>query len=108
VFVRTDVDTDIDTTSGAVTDVITDFATTVDKLDYTTAGTDLNYVEQLVASADLTSLLAAADAALNGTVQYYFGVIGANGYLVNDVDGIGYSTVLQLTGVTDMAFADII
>ncbi len=108
VFIFTDVDTDVDTTAGAVTDIITDFVTTSDTLDFDTAGLVTNYVEQLTAAADLTALLAAADTALNGTVQYYFGVVGTNGYLVQDVDGIGYTNVIQLTGVTDMAFGDIV
>lgn len=108
VFIFTDVDTDIDTTAGAVTDIITDFVTTSDTLDFDTAGGAGNYVEQLTAAADLTALLAAADTALNGTVKYYFGVVGTNGYLVFDDDGIGYTSVIQLTGVTDMAFGDIV
>lgn len=107
VFIFTDVDTDVDTTAGAVTDIITDFVTTSDTLDFDTAGAGA-YVEQLTAAADLAALLAAADTALNGTVQYYFGVVGTNGYLVQDVDGIGYTSVIQLTGVTDMAAADIV
>ena len=108
IFGFTDVDTDVDTLAGAVTDIITDFATTSDKLDFDTAGGIGNYTEQLTAAADLTALLAAADTALNGTVQYYFGVVGTNGYLVQDVDGTGYTNVIQLTGVTDMAFGDIV
>lgn len=108
VFIFTDVDTDIDTTAGAVTDIITDFVTTSDTLDFDTAGGAGNYVEQLTAAADLSALLTAADTALNGTVKYYFGVVGTNGYLVFDDDGIGYTNVIQLTGVTDMAFGDIV
>ncbi len=108
VFDFSDVDTDIDTTAGAVTDIITDFVTASDKLNFTAAGSATNYVEQLTAAADLTALLTAAGTALDGTVGYYFGVVGTNGYLVQDVDGTGYTSVIQLTGVTDMAFGDII
>ena len=107
VFVFTDVDTDIDTSAGAVTDVITDFVTAADTLDFDTAG-GVIYAEQLTAAADLTALLAAADTALNGTIQYYFGVVGTDGYLVQDVDGIGYTSVIKLTGLVDMAAADIV
>jgi len=107
VFVFSDVDTDIDTTAGVVTDVIADFGTAADTFDFDTAGGAGNYTEVLTAAGSLSALLTAADSALNGTIKYYFGVVGSNGYLVFDDDGTGYTSVIQLTGVTDMAHGDI-
>jgi Ca2+-binding RTX toxin-like protein len=97
--------------------VITDFATTTDKLlayGYRTgttgavAGTSGNYTEVLTAAASLTAYLTAADAALDATCKYYFGVVAGNGYLAYDDDGTGMTYVIKLTGVTDMAYGDII
>jgi Ca2+-binding RTX toxin-like protein len=97
------------TTAIAVSDVITDFATTSDTLKVGTAGSSTNYAEVLTAVADLTTLLTAANTALNGTILYYFGVIGTNGYLItDDATSAGANNVIQLTGVTDMAYGDII
>ena len=39
-----------------------------------------NYAENLLAAATLSAFVSAADTALNGTVQYYFGVVGSDGY----------------------------
>ncbi len=108
IFKFSNVDTDIDTTAGLVTDSVADFESEGDQLDFTTAGLVTNYTENLTAAASLTDLLTAANTALNGTIQYYFGVVGDNGYLVQDTDGIGYTSVIQLVGVTDIAFGDIV
>ena len=62
----------------------------------------------LTPAANLAALLTAADTALAGNIDYYFGVFGGNGYLVNDVNGTGYTNVIQLTGVTDIAYTNII
>ena len=70
--------------------------------------TDLQYLEVLTPVADFSALMDAADLALNGHVDFYFGVVGSNGYLFHDVDGIGHTNVIQLPGVTDMAYSDII
>ena len=51
--------------------------------------------------------MTAADTALNGTIDYYFGVRGGNGYLVHDEDGAGHTNVIKLTGVTTFAPADL-
>ena len=92
----------------AVTDVITDFVTTADTIKIGT-GTASNYVEVLTPVADLTKLLSAANTALTSTVTYYFGVVGANGYLItDDTTSAGANNVIQLTGVTDIAYGDIV
>jgi hypothetical protein len=104
----------VDTTAGASTlsaptDIIASgFTSGLDHLDFTTAGSATNYAEQLTPAATLAALVTAADTALNGTVQYYFGVVGTDGYLVYDADGTGQTVLLKLTGVTDMAFGDIV
>ncbi|MGK2942620.1 MAG: beta strand repeat-containing protein, partial [Immundisolibacter sp.] len=107
-FNFTDVDGDIDTTIVAVTDIISDFVSGTDRLDFTIAGSGTNYTENLTGAADLAALLSAADTALDGVIRYYFGVVSGDGYLVHDGDGNGYTSVIQLTGVTDMAFGDIV
>jgi len=107
-FVFSDVDPDVDTTAGLVTDVVLDFASAVDTLDFTTAGSASNYTETLTPAANLAALLAAADTALTATIKYYFGVVGSDGYLVQDDDGTGYTSVIKLTGLTDMAYSDIV
>lgn len=96
---------DIDTTAGAVTAVITDFKTALDTIKVTNganagAGSATNYVEATSAAATLTALLAEADNALNGTVDYYVGQVGSDSYLVTDADGNGYTNVIKLTGVS--------
>lgn len=108
-FVFSTVDADTDVVLAAVTDNITGgFVSGADTLDFTIAGTVGNYQEVLPPAADLAAFIAAADTALNGTVRYYFGTVGADGYLATDVNGTGISTIVRLTGVTDMAFGDII
>jgi Ca2+-binding RTX toxin-like protein len=97
------------TTATAVSDVITDFTTTSDTIKLGTNGSGTNYAEVLTAVADLSTLLTAANTALTSTVVYYFGVIGTNGYLItDDATSAGANNVIQLTGVTDMAFGDIV
>jgi S-layer protein len=108
-FVFSDVDADTDVVLTAVTDVISGgFVSGADTLDFTLVGAVGNYQEVLAPVADLAAFSTAADAGLNGTIQYYFGVIGANGYLAFDADGAGITSIIQLTGVTDMAFGDIV
>jgi hypothetical protein len=67
-----------------------------------------NYAENLTAAATIDDLLTAADAALNGTVDFYFGVVGVNGYLVQDNDGTGHTNLIKLSGVVDFDYADIV
>ncbi|MBU4260888.1 MAG: hypothetical protein KKC76_03275 [Proteobacteria bacterium] len=102
---------DIDTTAGVVTDTITDFVTATDKITETNlaAGSATNYTEAGAAAADLATLLAAANTALDATVLYYVGQVGSDSYLVIDTDGTGYTDVIKLTGValTQIAMTDI-
>jgi hypothetical protein len=95
-------------TGFVATDVIADFVTATDKLDFTTAGSATNYSETLVAAADVAALMTAADAALNGTVKYYFGVVGTDGYLVYSETGSTALAAVKLTGVVDIAYTDIV
>jgi hypothetical protein len=77
----------------------------------TTVGTgsgSVNYAENLTPAATVDDLLVAADTALNGTVDFYFGVVGTTGYLVQDDDGTGHTNLIKLSGVLDMAAADIV
>ncbi len=102
----------LDTTAGAVTDTIADFVSGTDKISNTVvgaAGSATNYVEAGAAVADLATLLAAADTALNGTVKFYVGQVGSDSYVVSDTEGTGYTDVIKLTGVslTGIAFGDI-
>jgi hypothetical protein len=102
-------DADLDVLLSAATRTISSgFVSGTDKLDFTTAGSALNYTEVLAPAASLAAFISAADAALNGTVNYYFGVVGGNGYLAQDVDGSGITNIIQLTGVTNMASTDIV
>ncbi len=114
IFDFSDIAADLDTVlaTPAINDTIADFVTTSDKIkiDGTVfvAGTGGNYAEQTAAAADMDALKVAADTALNATVEYYFGVVGTDGYLFMDDDGTGHTHMIKLTGVTDMAFGDII
>lgn len=67
-----------------------------------------NFVKVAVAATSLTALLTAADDALNGTIDYYFGVVGTDGYLVTDSDGNGHTDIIKLTAVTTIAAGDIV
>jgi len=95
---------DIDSTLGAVTDILLDFDFIATNTIQSAAGTvgtaGVNYHEDATAFADLTGLLEAADLRLNGAFIYFVGQIGADSYLVTDQDGIGYTEVIQLVGVT--------
>jgi hypothetical protein len=106
-FAFTDADTD-GLLAGVMYNITSGFATGTDKLDFSTAGSVTNYAENLVAAANVSAFVAAADTALNGTVQYYFGVVGSDGYLATDTDGDGITSVVKFAGVTDMAFTDIV
>jgi T1SS-143 domain-containing protein len=102
-------DADTDGALSAATSVISaGFASGVDKLDFTTAGSGANYSEVLTSVANLETFISDANAALNGTTSYYFGVVGGNGYLAQDGDGVGTTNIIQLVGVTNMASTDIV
>ncbi|MDO9215769.1 MAG: hypothetical protein Q7U14_00770, partial [Lacisediminimonas sp.] len=106
-FAFTDADTD-GLLAAVMYNVTSGFASGTDKLDFSAAGSVTNYAENLVAAANVSAFATAADTALNGTVQYYFGVVGSDGYLATDTDGDGITSIVKLAGVTDMAFSDII
>jgi hypothetical protein len=102
-------DTDVDGLLSMVTTVINGgFATGTDKLDFSAAGSVANYTEVLAPATNMAAFTAAADAALDGTTDYYFGVVGSDGYLAQDADGAGITNIIKLVGVTDMASTDIV
>jgi T1SS-143 domain-containing protein len=102
-------DTDTDGVLSAATAVISGgFASGVDTLNFTTAGSGSNYAEVLTPAANLAGFISAADTALNGTTDYYFGVVGGDGYLAFDSDGSGITNIIQLVGVTNIAPTDIV
>lgn len=110
-FVVFGADLDIAAGTIAVTDVITDFTGGADKLGgFGTAASATNYVENATAFATLAALITAADTALDGTVKYYVAMVGSNTYVAFDDDGIGFTSLVQLTGVNvdGIAQADII
>ncbi|MES2999414.1 MAG: hypothetical protein V4787_01875 [Pseudomonadota bacterium] len=105
VFTGTNLVTPAAIGTSTVTDVIAlgtaaDFQIGVDKLDFATAGSASNFTQVSTDAGTLSALLALADTALNGTVQYYFGVVGSDGYLVHSTDGTNADAVIKLTGVT--------
>ncbi len=76
-------------------------------------GTAANFVVSPVSFTEVAGFAAfvtAAAAALTNTVDYYFGVVGTNGYLAVDNMGPAHtiSEIIELTGVTSMSFHDII
>ncbi|UVK96640.1 DUF5801 repeats-in-toxin domain-containing protein [Pseudomonas sp. B21-048] len=102
-------DSDTDVVLSAVTTVISGgFISGVDKLDFTAAGSGTNYTEVLAPVANLAAFTAAADTALDGSTDYYFGVVGGDGYLAFDGDGSGITNIIQLVGVTNIASTDIV
>ncbi|RJG09114.1 hypothetical protein D3879_25260 [Pseudomonas cavernicola] len=101
-------DTDVDGLLSMVMTVIDGgFATGLDTLDFTAAGSVENYTEVLAPATNLAAFTAAAVTALDGPTNYYFGRVGGDGYLAFDGDDAGITNIIQLVGVTDMAFTDI-
>ena len=89
----------------ASADEITGFATGSDKLQLGVAGIAGNSNEAGGAVADFTAALAAADAALGGTVVYAFQWDASNGYLFEDTNADGTADqVIVLVGVTGATF----
>ena len=100
---------DTDGTLTAATAVISaGFTSGVDTLNFPTAGTGANYTEVAAPAANVAAFITAADTALNGTTNYYFGVVGGDGYLAYDGDGTGITSIIKLVGVTDIAPTDIV
>lgn len=98
------------TTAGTQTDLTAAGTGTAATINVTTQGAAAvvgNYAENETAVADIATLLTAADTALNGTVDFYFGVVGSDGYLVQDDNGTGHTNFIQLTGVTAFAPGDV-
>jgi hypothetical protein len=98
----------------AAADTVTDFVSGTDKLEFgSVAGDATNYLEGAAPVANFAAALAAADAALNGTVDYYAAQVGADVYVFYDADGTldsAATEVVKLTGVdlSGIAFTDII
>ncbi len=102
-------DTDVDGLLSMASTVIDGgFATGSDTFNFTVAGSGANYTEVLAPATNLAAFVSAADGALNGTTNYYFGVVGGDGYLAFDGDGTGITTIIQVVGVTDIASTDIV
>ena len=102
---------DVATVASAATDIVAaGFTSASDKFDFDfgTAGNATTYLEVLTAAASLAALITAADTALDGTLLYYFGVVGTDGYLAADLDGTGVTHLIKLTGIVDMAAGDIL
>lgn len=62
--------------------------------------TDSGYEQGMSAYANLNQFLNAADAELDGTTDYYFGVVGNDGYLAYDQDGDGLTMLIQFDDLT--------
>lgn len=90
-------------------DVILDFNTTGDDvLDLAQPATLVNSDLAGVLAVDYATFLTNADTALDATVRYYFGTVGTDGFLAIEYGGSGVADeVIQLTGVTALALADI-
>jgi hypothetical protein len=72
------------------------------------SGTAGDYVELLDDAGSVADFLTAADAALDGSTKYYFGVVGEDGYLAYDDDGDGITQVIEFAGLTDFDHTRII
>ncbi|WP_187395123.1 DUF4214 domain-containing protein [Pigmentiphaga aceris] len=92
---------DANARGGAVTTIITDFAPGVDKLKIvgSAAASVTSLVKNTADPGTLDALLSIANSMLNSSVQYYLGQIGNDSYVVTDIDGNGYTNVIQLSGV---------
>ena len=100
---------DTDGALTAATSVISGgFVSGVDTLNFPAPATGANYTEVAAPAANLGAFITAADTALNGTTNYYFGVVGGDGYLAFDGDGAGITSIIKLVGVTDIAPTDIV
>lgn len=106
-FVFSDADTD-GLLAAVMYNITSGFVSGTDRLDFAVAGSVANYAENTTPASNLSAFVTAADTALTATVNYYFGVVGGDGYLATDTDGLGITSIIKLAGVTDMAFGDII
>jgi Ca2+-binding RTX toxin-like protein len=97
----------LDTKSPIYTDVITDFKSGSDKISgFGVDGNSENVFFADKSIDSLTNLLKNADDKLDGAIKFYVGqVIGTtDAYLVTDNDGLGYTHVIKLIGVTLTTF----
>jgi hypothetical protein len=95
--------------TAATSDTTIGFASGTDKFDFNlAAGSATNFLNG-GASSGYTDALTNANTAMDGTVQYYFSDLGANGFLFVDVDLDGTADMgVNLTGTNTMVFSDII
>jgi hypothetical protein len=98
---------DIDTVPTQLTRVISGFTSGTDKLDFASVSGSFT-AESGTHAANLASFIGAADANLNGTVDFYFDTFGGNGYLAYDNNGTGITAVIELVGVTSMTATDLV
>jgi hypothetical protein len=92
---------DHNTAHGGLTAIITDFKSGQDKIKVANIGaaTAGNFASVQTSTPDLAALLTAADTALDGTVKIYVGWVGIDAYVVTDMNGVGYTDVIKLSGV---------
>lgn len=93
----------------ATADDITGFVSGTDKLDFNLAdGSATNFIDG-GDSSSFTDALTNANTAFDGTVQYFFSNDGTDGWLFvdRDLDGTADEGI-ELSGVTALAFGDII
>ncbi|MCA6231193.1 MAG: calcium-binding protein, partial [Phenylobacterium sp.] len=91
-------------------DDINDFVSGTDRLSLgIVAGSATNYGEDLNNAGSFAAAQTVADALADGVVRYVFVVVGSDGYIFIDrnLDGT-VDEAIKLTGVTDMAFGDIV
>ena len=87
--------------SAAEADIITDFVTKVDTIDMSgAAGSAANYKEATSAVADFAAALAAANAALNGTVTYSVQQVGSDSFVFYGAVAGTATEVVKLVGVS--------
>jgi Ca2+-binding RTX toxin-like protein len=90
-------------------DDILDFVSGSDRLSLGVAGNATNYGEELSSVGSFAAAQTVADGLADGAVVYAFVRVGADGYLFIDRNADGtVDEAIKLTGVTDMAFGDIV
>jgi hypothetical protein len=86
-----------------------------DQTTYSWAGNygyvTMHYTEVVADAGTFGAFLTAADTALgvntDAIPDYYFGVVGSNGYLAYDMGGTGITGVIKLAGVTSFDAANV-
>lgn len=86
-------------------DEIIDFDNASETLNFSSNFSDAhnagNYLESLADAGSLASLKVAALQAFDDGAQFYFGIVGDDGYVIADDANDGWGTVIKLTGVQD-------